>query len=278
MSAHQDIRLLLADVDGTLVTNEKLLTEAAKEAVRDLGKVGIAFAITSSRPPRGLRMLIEPLALQGVISGLNGGLYVNTDLSLIQSFPLGPVSAGLAVDTILGQGLDVWVYTEQEWIIRNADAPHVAREEWILKFAPTIVSAFSDAHLAGAIKIVAVSDDPELMAVCEKAARNAIGAKASIACSQTYFLDVTDPRANKGAVVAAVSKRMNIPSEQIATIGDMPTDVLMFRKSGFSIAMGNASDEVKMQASAVTDSNQNEGFAKAVRTFVLPMAARVGVR
>ena len=52
-------------------------------------------------------------------------------------------------------------------------------------------------------------------------------------------------------------------------MGDMPNDVLMFRKSGFSIAMGNASDEVKAQASAVTDSNENEGFAKAVRKFVL---------
>jgi hydroxymethylpyrimidine pyrophosphatase-like HAD family hydrolase len=55
-------------------------------------------------------------------------------------------------------------------------------------------------------------------------------------------------------------------------MGDMPNDVLMFRKSGFSIAMGNASDEVKAQASAVTDSNENEGFAKAVRKFVLRSA------
>ena len=47
----------------------------------------------------------------------------------------------------------------------------------------------------------------------------------------------------------------------------------MFRKSGFSIAMGNSSDEVKAQASAVTDSNENEGFAKAVRKFVLRAAA-----
>jgi len=54
---------------------------------------------------------------------------------------------------------------------------------------------------------------------------------------------------------------------------DMPNDVLMFRKSGVSIAMGNSSDEVKAQASAVTDSNENEGFAKAVRKFVLPPAA-----
>jgi hydroxymethylpyrimidine pyrophosphatase-like HAD family hydrolase len=84
---------------------------------------------------------------------------------------------------------------------------------------------------------------------------------------------VTHPQANKGAVVTTLSKLLNIPPEQIATMGDMPNDVLMFRKSGVSIAMGNSSDEVKLQASAVTDSNENEGFAKAVRKFVLPPAA-----
>jgi len=108
-----------------------------------------------------------------------------------------------------------------------------------------------------------------LVAASEKAAQDALGDKASAARSQPYYLDVTHPQANKGAVVATLSKLLNIPPAQIATIGDMPNDVLMFRKSGFSIAMGNASDEVKAQASAVTDSNENEGFAKAVRKFVL---------
>jgi hydroxymethylpyrimidine pyrophosphatase-like HAD family hydrolase len=70
--------------------------------------------------------------------------------------------------------------------------------------------------------------------------------------------------------VAALSGLLGIPPAQIATIGDGPNDILMFRKSGFSIAMGNAGDNVKAQASEVTDSNENEGFAKAVWKFVLP--------
>jgi hydroxymethylpyrimidine pyrophosphatase-like HAD family hydrolase len=69
--------------------------------------------------------------------------------------------------------------------------------------------------------------------------------------------------------VATLSRLLNVPPEQIVTLGDMPNDVLMFRKSGFSIAMGNSSEKVKAQASAVTDSNEDEGFANAVRRFVL---------
>jgi hydroxymethylpyrimidine pyrophosphatase-like HAD family hydrolase len=76
--------------------------------------------------------------------------------------------------------------------------------------------------------------------------------------------------ANKGAVVQMLARRLSISTDQIATIGDMPNDVLMFAKSGFSIAMGNASDAVKSHASVATDSNQDDGFAKAVRRFILP--------
>jgi hydroxymethylpyrimidine pyrophosphatase-like HAD family hydrolase len=62
---------------------------------------------------------------------------------------------------------------------------------------------------------------------------------------------------------------MDVPPEEIATIGDQPNDVLMFKRSGFSIAMGNASDEVKAQATAVTGSYNAEGFAKAMERFIL---------
>lgn len=269
MKPRRGIRLFLADVGGALLTRDKLLTDAAKAAVRELRAASIAFAITSGRPPRGMSMLIEPLALTGPIAGFNGGVYVNTDLSVIESHTLELAAARQTVALILEQGLDVWVYTETEWLIRDNDAPHVAREAWTVKFNAREVPEFTDAHLAHAVKIVGISDDLERVAACERAAREALGDQASAARSQPYYLDVTHPRATKGEVVTTLARHLNIPPARIATIGDMPNDVLMFRKSGFSIAMGNASDEVKAQASIVTDSNENEGFANAVRRFIL---------
>jgi Cof subfamily protein (haloacid dehalogenase superfamily) len=273
MSGQRDIRLLLADVDGTLVTDDKVLTDAVIAVAGELRDAGIALAVTSGRPPRGMSMLIEPLALRCAIAGFNGGVFVNPDLSVIESHTLDPTTAQQAVALILDQGLDAWVYTEEEWLVRDKNAPHVAREAWTVKFDAKIVPSFSGAHLARAVKIVGVSDDHDLVAACEKAAQKSLGDKASAARSQPYYLDVTHPRANKGTVVATLSSLMNIPAAQIATIGDMPNDVLMFRKSGFSIAMGNASADVKAQASAVTDSNDSDGFAKAVRRFVLRAVA-----
>jgi Cof subfamily protein (haloacid dehalogenase superfamily) len=269
VSGQRDIRLLLADVDGTLVTQDKVLTTAAQAAAREMKQAGIILAITSGRPPRGMTMLIEPLALECVIAGFNGGVFVNPDLSVIESHPLDPEIAKQTLELILNQGLDAWVYTEEKWLIRDKDAPHVARETWTVKFDAEVVTSFTESHLARAVKIVGVSDDLELVAACEKAAQDALGDKASAARSQPYYLDVTNPQANKGTVVTTLSTTLIIPAAQIATIGDMPNDILMFRKSGFSIAMDNASDEVKAQASAVTDSNENEGFANAVRKFLL---------
>jgi Cof subfamily protein (haloacid dehalogenase superfamily) len=263
------ISLVLADVDGTLVTSEKVLTPRAKVAVEALRSAGIAFAITSGRPPRGMAMLIDPLALRTPIAGFNGGIFVKPDMTIIEEHVLAADTARRALQVILQNGMDAWVYRGNDWFIRKLDAPHVAREQWTVKFPPQVVSDL-EPMLDEAVKIVGVSDDYDLVSRCEKQAQDVLGANASAARSQPYYLDITHPDANKGAVVTALSKMLSVPASEIATIGDMPNDVLMFRKSGLSIAMGNASPEVQAQANVVTDSYNDEGFAKAMERFILP--------
>src|SRR5687767_2868293 len=82
-STDQSIVALLADVDGTLITKEKLLTQRAIEAVKQLREHGVVFCITSGRPPRGLRMFVEPLELTIAMAAFNGGIIVRPDLSVI---------------------------------------------------------------------------------------------------------------------------------------------------------------------------------------------------
>jgi Cof subfamily protein (haloacid dehalogenase superfamily) len=273
VNRQHDIRLLLADVDGTLVTRDKILTEATKAAAVELHDAGLVLAITSGRPPRGMSMLIEPLNLQAPIAGFNGGVFVNPDLSVIESHTIDGATARQTLQLMLDHHLDAWIYTADDWFIRDKNAPHVARETSTVRFEAKVVTSFGDEHLARAVKIVGVSDDLKLVADCEKVAQRTLSKTASAARSQPYYLDVTHPKANKGTVVTTLSKFFDIGPGQIATIGDMPNDVFMFRESGFSIAMGNSSDEVKSQASAVTDSNENDGFAKAVCKLILRPAA-----
>src|SRR5262249_40683392 len=167
------------------------------------------------------------------------------DLTVIETRSLAPEVARQAIAIILGHKMDAWLYTGTEWLIHNAEAPHVAREQWTVKFPPKVVASYADADLDQAVKIVGVSDDHPLVAKCEVDMAAALGNHASAKRSQPYYLDVTHPQANKGAVVDQLVKTLGVPADEIATIGDMPNDVLMFEHSGFSIAMGNASDEVK---------------------------------
>ncbi|HZS66883.1 MAG TPA: Cof-type HAD-IIB family hydrolase [Burkholderiales bacterium] len=262
------ISLVVADVDGTLVTEDKVLTPRARQAVRALHAAGIGFAITSGRPPRGMAMLVEPLALETPIAGFNGGAFVHPDMAVIEEHLLPAEVARRAVEVILGHRMDLWVYSAQNWLVRDPKAAHVAREQWTVKFPPTVVHDLA-AALEHASKIVGVSDDHALVARCEKDAQTALGEAASAARSQPYYLDVTHPAANKGTVIATLSRLLAVPADEIATIGDMPNDVLMFARSGLSIAMGNASAEVQAQADCVTDSYNDEGFARAMERFVL---------
>lgn len=263
-----NIRLLIADVDGTLVTKDKVLTARASEAVKRLRDAGIKFTVTSGRPPLGMKMLTEPLALTEPIAAFNGGVFVHPDMSVMTQSFVAQEDAAKVIDAILRHGLDCWVYTDRDWLIRKADAPHVAREEWTVKFPPKIVPDF-DSHMDRVAKIVGVSDDYDAVARCESDVQKDCGNHVSAARSQPYYLDVTHPDANKGQVVTVLSRELSIPAAQIATIGDMPNDVLMFKKSGVSIAMGNASPEVQSQATFVTTSNEQEGFANAVDAFIL---------
>jgi Cof subfamily protein (haloacid dehalogenase superfamily) len=262
------IRLFLADVDGTLVTNDKVLTDRAIAAVAKLRDAGILFAITSGRPPRGMSMLVEPLQLTTPIAAFNGGVYVHPDMSVIEQQVIPDDVTPTVIELLAAHNLDVWIYRGADWFIRDPKAPHVARETWTVKFDATVIDSFASVS-DGVAKVTGVSDDYDAVQKGVDAVRERFGDHVSAARSQPYYADVTNPNANKGAVAKYLSQAYQIASEQIATIGDQPNDVLMFAHSGLSIAMGNASHEVQEAARRVTTSNEDEGFANAVERFVL---------
>jgi Cof subfamily protein (haloacid dehalogenase superfamily) len=262
------VRLLLADVDGTLVTPDKVLTDRAVRAVRRLDEAGIRFTVTSGRPPRGMAMLVEPLGLTLPIAGFNGGIYVRPDMSVLEQRTIPDELVPQIVELLGDEKLSVWLYRGADWLVLDPRGPHVAREAWTVQFDPSRVDTW-DGRTSGVAKIVGVSDDYDQVGQATRAARERFGHRVSAAQSQPYYLDVTHPDANKGQVARYLSELEGIPSEQMATIGDMPNDVLMFAHSGVSIAMGNAGREVQRAARYVTASNDEEGFARAVERFVL---------
>jgi Cof subfamily protein (haloacid dehalogenase superfamily) len=259
---------VVSDVDGTLVTDDKRLTSSAQATVAKLRARGITFSIISSRPPRGLRKLIEALGITTPLSGFNGGVVATSDLTAITEHLLSPQIARRAVDTLTVRGAQVWVFSGENWLVRDPDGPYVPLEERTVGFPPTHVEDFG-AALDGAAKIVGVSKDFELLAQCERDMRALLFDQASVARSQPYYLDVTDPLANKGIALSEIARLLGVPSAEVAVIGDGGNDVAMFERSGLSIAMGNASLEVQRAADLVTETNNEDGFAHAVERFIL---------
>jgi Cof subfamily protein (haloacid dehalogenase superfamily) len=261
------IALVVSDVDGTLLTKDKVLTEAAKAAVRRLHEAGIAFTIVSSRPTLGTRFLIEPLQITLPIGAFNGSSIVDPQLKPIEQH-LIPLPAVQRCLEVLNQfGVDIWLFTNDLWLTRNGNGEYVPHEKRAIRADPTIVEDFAP-YLSAACKIVGASSDPALLQRCEAAMQKALGAEATAVRSQSYYLDITPPGCDKGTFVQAMAKRLGIATEAVATIGDMQNDLAMFRRSGLSFAMGNATDDVKKVATHVTTSNENEGFAGAMEMIL----------
>src|SRR5580704_17513174 len=157
------IRLLLADVDGTLVTPDKVLTDRAIGAVRRLGEAGILFAITSGRPPRGMSMLIEPLDIRTPIAAFNGGLLVNPDMSVIEQRVLPEELVRPVADLIGSFHLDTWVYRGADWYVPDPEGSHVDREARTVQFEPEVMTSL-DGLTSNVAKRVGVSDDVDAVA------------------------------------------------------------------------------------------------------------------
>ncbi len=263
------IALVISDVDGTLVTGDKRLTAATVAAVRRLRAAGIGFSIASARPPIGLRSLVAELGLDLPMGAFNGASVVRPDLSIIEERTIPEAAARSALDRLLAEGLDVWVFADGAWCLRDPDGPYTDLERRTIGAEPWIVADLGT--LTGsAAKIVGVSRDHAHLAACETRIAAALAGRATVHRSQAYYLDVTPPDLDKGRFVAWMSAHLAIPRERIATFGDAGNDRPMFAQSGYAVAMGNAEASVQAAASAVTDSNDADGFARAVERLILP--------
>jgi Cof subfamily protein (haloacid dehalogenase superfamily) len=265
------IAFLISDVDGSLVTPAKRLTEAAAAAVRSLRAAGIGFSLISARPPRGMAALLSALEVDQPFAAFNGGSVLGPDGEVLERLTVPPEAARMALALFDLRGVDSWVFARGEWWLRDPQGVNTDRERRAVGFEPIPVASF-DGLLGEIDKLVGVSGDHELLARVEVEAQERLAGLAAAVRSQPYYLDVTHPQANKGHGVRALCRRLGLDPQRLAVIGDMANDLSMFAEAGLSIAMGQAPEAVRAAATAVTAPNTEEGFAEAVRRYVLPRA------
>jgi Cof subfamily protein (haloacid dehalogenase superfamily) len=263
------IKLVISDVDGTIVQPDKSLSPGTIAAAERLQAAGVKLAVVSARPPRGMAYITETLKLTAPFAGFNGGMLIGPDGATVEWNPVPVELVRQAMALFDARGIDTWLFTQDEWLIRDPAGVHVEHEKRTVKFDPRIVEDFGP-YVGQVGKLVGVSEDYPKLAAIEGELQAIVGDGASAIRSQRYYLDLTHKNANKGFAVQAIAGHLGVDLAELAVLGDMPNDIPMFRVAGFSVAMGNGSDDAKAAASATTAANDHEGWAAAVDTLILP--------
>lgn len=268
-AAIHPIRFVLSDMDGTLLLPDHSLSQRTIDAVRALRSAGVFFSLATGRPPKAMLQQIEALGIDVPTAGFNGGTLVNPDGSILVAHHLPAEAALIALALFTPQpDVEVWVFADGDWMLRDATGPMVPREQHGLGYPPVVVESF-EPFLDRIDKIVAASANTELLIELEAQLQPKVDGLAQVSRSQPVYLDVTAMQANKGEALATLAAHLGVPLEQTAAIGDGGNDPAMFHVAGLSIAMGQAEETVKRQASVVTGSNVEDGAAEAIERFIL---------
>jgi Cof subfamily protein (haloacid dehalogenase superfamily) len=265
------IRLLVSDIDGTLVTGDKILTQPVRDAAGQLAEHGIKLVLVSSRPPHGVALFADALSLDTPRAAFNGGVFTSPAGDVLHAQLLDADTAQDALDYLHEQQIPPWLFTADEWLLTDPQGDYVAWEQKTVQMPYRTVQSFG-AELGKAGKIMAASKDQAKLAACETALQARLGDRAAVHLSQTYYLDITHAQANKGEAVREAARLLGIDLAETACIGDMPNDLPMFGVAQFSIAMGQAPADMRARADYVTASNQQDGWAQAVQRFIIPHA------
>ncbi|RDE07083.1 Cof-type HAD-IIB family hydrolase [Sphingomonas aracearum] len=265
------VQLLISDIDGTLVRDDKSLSDGVVAAVRRVVEAGVPVSLISARPPSGMQWIAEKLGIDGPFGAFNGGTLFEADGTIVSAERLGERVAQAALDLLDRPEVTRWLFADGRWYAEATDNPHNAREIQSANQEPVVGAEWKEL-LGKADKIVGVCDDHDLLAALEQQVADALGREATVARSQPYYLDITAPQANKGDGIARLAATYGVPLEAVAVLGDQRNDLPMFARAGLSVAMGQAPDEVRAAATHVARSNEEDGVADAIDRFVLVAA------
>ena len=262
-------KLLVSDVDGTLVDKEKRLTRPTIDAVRRLEAAGMRFTIISARPRSGMMPIADALGIDGPMAAFNGGIVFHRDGTVDSHQVIDPEVARGAIELAKGAPVETWVFADDRWHSTTSEGVHVEHERLASNQTEAITADFAPL-LDHADKITFVSDAPEVLQGLHAAIDARFAGRATVGQSQTYYLDITALTANKGDGVRALAAAAQVPLDQVVAIGDQNNDLPMLSRAGMAIAMGNAPANVQSAAKHVTSGNDADGVAHAIDTLILP--------
>lgn len=258
--------LIALDVDGTLLTDEHLLPERVKEAVRECARQGAEIVLCTGRGPMGAFPVLEELGLNGTLITHNGAAIVEfEDRSITFQFDIDGELLEPYLVYCREKGIHFDLNTAYDMLVESVSE---AAEAMYLqhKTVPTVLPAGGELP-EGLVKLSVFGSKEEIDMVQGDWERDEPGLQ--LIRSGDLFIDIQHPEASKGSALRRLAEQKNIPSERILAIGNYFNDISMLTFAGLGIAMDNSPDGVKEAADVVVGTNNDGSVASALREYVI---------
>lgn len=274
-------KMLVLDVDGTLLNDEKMISKRTLHALRKVQQMGVQIMLASGRPTYGLLPLAKQLELgiyNGYVLSYNGGQVINaSNGEVIFERRINPEQIPYLEKKAVKNDFTIMTYNGDTVVCNRPGDAHVEAEAKLNGMKLEVQEFFSALIDYPPCKCMLVSDDEESLMSLETHFKRRLNGVLDVFRSEPYFLEVVGSGVDKGNTLAAVMEKLGIKEEEVVAFGDGVADVSMLQMAGLGIAMGNAPDSVKRCADHVTASNNEDGVAVAIENFLLAEMRAAGV-
>lgn len=247
----KNIKLIALDLDGTLLNHESKISQVNQRAISEARSQGIHVIFSTGRPAEFCYPLMDLLELDGYVITTSGGEIWTTDMELIERNTFDPVQFEQL--SKIGEKFNIgqWMISTEREFGNVEDIDNFADHDWL--------------------KIGYHSGSKEI--IDEIKSKQGQHQELEITNSSPNNIEVNPKGVNKANAIKKVCQRLGITIDDVMAVGDSLNDALMIKQCGIGIAMGNAQEPIKEIADYITDTNENDGVAKAIEKFALKVSS-----
>jgi len=263
-----DIKLVVSDMDDTLLNEHDELSERTIAAIRAAKAAGVQVTLATGRMFQSTKVFADKLELKLPLITYNGALIRTSGGEELFAQPLEAEVAGDVLSLFRENGWYVQTYINDILYVKEyTDESGYYERLTKIKASPLGEEVFQ--RKDGLLKILALSHEEAQMSNIRETVRGQFGQRLYVANSKSCYLEITHPAVNKGRALALLAQHLGIRPEQIMAVGDGTNDIDMLRYAGLGVAMGNAKPDVQAAANVVTATNREDGLAQAIEKYVL---------
>ena len=259
-------KLIAIDMDGTLITSDKKITERSIKAMQEAEAAGAYVALASGRMAANVQVLAQDLGLHSPAICGGGSQVLDADWNLIHTCYIQPEIAKQVLDVCKEMGLYVQIFEDGNFIFEK-HTPSTDVYYGISGLNPVEDPGLFEREVINTPKILIIEEPEKLKEV--QAILTERFPMLNIGRSRPTFLELNNPEGNKGVALRVLAEKLGLKQEELIAIGDNQIDAPMIKYAGLGVAVGNALDEIKEMADYISADNDHEGVTEVIEKFIL---------